>query len=116
MVLCAEDRVRGSPRLHTSFGDRISLRQLVERLECVLELHVRADALADALFKVLLHLLLDDEHDLFKARADRIEHGKVQNDVIVIVDRLDLFRTAETAAHAGCHDQKNRFFHKAFSS
>ena len=49
-------------------------------------------------FKVIwfFHLFFDDHDDLFKAGADRVKDGEIEDHMIVLVDRLDLLRSADT--------------------
>jgi hypothetical protein len=65
-------------------------------------LHTVADPLPELRF----HLVLDDEHNVAEARAPCVKQGKINDDVSLRIDRLDLLEAAEAAAHTGGHDHE----------
>ena len=65
-------------------------------------LHTVADALPELRF----HLALDDEHNVAEARAPCVKQRKINDDVSLWIDRLDLLETAEAAAHAFGHNHE----------
>ena len=54
--------------------------------------------------------MLDDEHDRFKPGAVGIEQAVIQNRFPGGANGLDLLQATEPAAHAGCHNDKDRLF------
>ena len=65
-------------------------------------------AVADAFAELRFHLALDDEHHVAEARAPCVIQRKINDDMSLCVDRLDLFEPPEAAAHARGHDNKGR--------
>ena len=105
----------GAPGLHAVSGDGIALRQLVDGLVDEGDVEVLLHAVDDGLTEALLQLGLDDEHQIPEACAVGIQQGEIDDDVTLIVHGSDLLQTAEAAAHAGSHDNQNRFLHNSLS-
>ena len=112
LVKRAERGVGGAPGLHPALRDGKALRQLIQGLVGVGQVHAGGlDAIADGRAKVRFHLGLDDADHLAEARAHGVEYGKIDNDVSGVVHGRDLLATAETAAHARRHDDECRSVH-----
>ena len=110
-VTGAGDGVTRAPRLGAALGNGVALGNLIHLLEHVLHLEVLLHAIADDLAEISLDLLLDDKDHLAETGLPCIVHGKVDDDVALIVHRGDLLQAAETGAHAGCHNDQYRFSH-----
>ena len=99
----------GAEGLHAAFGNRIPLGQVGQFLKSVLHIDHLGKAVADGSLEGVLDLMLDDEDHGFKAGALGVIDGIVDDQLAVSAHGVDLFQTAVTAAHAGGHDNKNRF-------
>ena len=104
MVACRQNGVARAPRLLAAFRHRKALRQVIQLLENIFDLHVLRYAVADNLFKVLKKLLLDDEDYLGKARLRGIKNRKIHDNLAVFANGIDLLQAAVTAAHTGRHN------------
>ena len=114
-LLRAPDRVRRAERLFASLGRGQTLRQVIERLIGVIDLHEAARLAADGLLERLVQLGADDEHHALEAGAVRVVDRVIQNDLTVRTDGVDLLEAAVARAHACRHNDQNRFIHM-FSS
>ena len=96
----------GSPRLRAAFGERNPFRQAVKLLIDVGHMEEFFHAVADARTEFSFHLALDDEHHIAETGAPCVEQGKINDDVPLRIDRLDLLEPPEAAAHSGSHNDK----------
>ena len=102
----------GAPGLGPPLGDGVALRELVQLLEGVADLHGGLlQPGTDGFHKVLLNGFFDDDHGFFEACLPGIEEGVVQDGLPLGPHRVDLLQPAVAAAHTGGHDHKNRFLH-----
>ena len=104
VVACRQNGVARAPRLLAAFRHRKALRQVIQLLENIFDLHVLRYAVADNLFKVLKKLLLDNEDYLGKARLYGIKNRKIHDNLAVFANGIDLLQAAVTAAHTGRHN------------
>ena len=107
--------MRRAERLFASLGRGQTLRQVIERLIGVIDLHEAARLAADGLLERLVQLGADDEHHALEAGAVRVVDRVIQNDLTVRTDGVDLLEAAVARAHACRHNDQNRFIHM-FSS
>ena len=105
-TLAAGQRVTGSPWLGASGRDRNALRQTLQLLKDIGDMEIPFHAVAEAFAELRLHLALDDEHHVAEARAPCVKQGKINDDVSLRIDRLDLLEAAEAAAHAFGHNHE----------
>ena len=107
----AQNRMRRSPRLHSSFRNLEAFRDVVQVLECVLYVHDLCHPVSYSLFKVSLVLFLDDKDYFFEPCPFRIKDREIHNDMPFLIYRVDLFEAAVPASHARCHNDQYRFLH-----
>ena len=105
-TLAAGQRVTGSPRLRAAFGERNPFRQAVKLLIDVGHMEEFFHAVADARTEFSFHLALDDEHHIAETGASCVKQGKINDDVPLRIDRLDLLEPPEAAAHAFGHNHE----------
>ena len=103
-ALTAGQRMAGAPWLGASCRDGNALRQTLQLLKDIGDMEIPLHTVADALPELRFHLALDDEHNVAEARAPCVKQGKINDDVSLRIDRLDLLESAEAAAHTGGHD------------
>ena len=107
----AEHRVPCPPWLLAALRHGESGRKRLERLMRVFDRDTFADAVADDGAKIRFQFRLDDENDAAKTGAQRIENGKVNDDVAGVVHGRDLLESAKTAAHSRRHDDQLGCYH-----
>ena len=98
----------GAERLFPSFGSRQSVRQVFERLERIVYLHIAARLFSDCLLKSVLEFGLDDKDHAREACTVCVVDGIVENDLPAGSERVDLLEAAITRAHTRSHDNKRR--------
>ena len=103
-----------SPGLYPSLRDLKAFRNLVQLLEYIFHLHVPAYPVPHTLAEILLVFLLNDENDLFKSRAVRVIHGKINDLVPLRIHRIDLLEPAVAASHTCRQNYQYRFVHFSF--
>ena len=108
LALRAKQRMRGSPRLHTSLRHGISFGQVFKVLEHICGLDIFGNALTDGFFKIPQVLLFDDKNNFIKSRGNRVMDGIVNDKFAAGADRINLLQPAVTASHPGsknhqCH-------------
>ena len=114
-ALAGQNRLPGAPGLGAALRQADALRQRVQRLIGVGDLHTQLgaglfDAVADGLTERVLDVLADDEHDLVEPGLDGIMDGKIHDDLAVGADSGQLFDTAaEPGTDAGSHDDQSSF-------
>ncbi len=78
---------------------------------------MRLHAPADLLPKLLLNALFDQEDDLLKPCRHRVIYRKINDQISMIVNRIDLFQSPIAASHPCRHDHKYWFFpHRSYLS
>ena len=100
----AQYRMCGSPWLHTSFRYLKSLRNIVEILEHIGNVHDLFHPLSYRLFKIRLVFFFDNKYHFLKSGTFRIEDRKVHNNMSLFVNRIDLFQPSISASHSCCHN------------
>ena len=105
-ALAAGQRMAGAPWPGASGRDGNALRQTLQFLKDIGDMEILLHAVADALPELRFHLALDDEHHVAEARAPCVKQGKINDDVSLRIDRLDLLEAAEAAAHAFGHNHE----------
>ena len=109
----AQQGVDGAEGLRTPLGDGVKIRHGGKILERVGHLHgaavlrrlVPQIAAAQPLHH-LLHLRLDDEHDLVEPRPDGVVDGVFHQDLMVGADAVHLLAAAVAGAQARRHDDQ----------
>ena len=81
--------------------NRKAIRQAIQGLIGVFDVHAAAQAVGDAFVKVLLQLGLDDADHLVKPRADGVVNGIVDQKMILRIHGGNLLQTAIAAAQPG---------------
>ena len=110
-----QDGVGGAPGLYALLGDGVALGQIVQLLIGILHVDDLAQTVADSGLEGILDLMLDDEDHGLKAGAAGVVDGVVNDELIVVANRVHLLKSAVAAAHTGGHNYKNRFFHTIHS-
>ena len=105
-VSCADHSVTGPPWLFPALGHLVAFRQGVQGLIDIVYVEERSDPIADAFPEIVFHFFFYDEYYLAEACTVCIVQGVVNDDLSFIVNGNDLFWTAETAAHAGGHNDQ----------
>ena len=101
----------GSPGFDASFRHLITIWQDIELLINVIDIEILFHPAADAVFKILFYLMLDDKDDLTETRTVSVIERKINNGMAVIVNGHDLLQPAKAAAHSGSQNYKGRLFH-----
>ena len=109
-----EHSVGGAPGLDAAFRHGETGGQAVHLLVGIVEGNLSGYARSDGLGKVLLVLLLDDEHYLGKAGLHGVVDGEVHDDVLLRIQCGNLLHAAKAAAEACCHNQKGGCVHIPF--
>ena len=99
----AHDRMSGSPWLHTAFRNCKSLWQIVQILKYKFHLDVLTHTISDSCTEICLILLLYDKYDFFKSSLNSIIDRKINDNVPILINRIDLLQTAISASHTCCH-------------
>ena len=95
----AQDGVRRAPWLPASLGNGKPVGQaLRELLIHIVHLHVRLDAVAHDVAKVIRDTAVDDEYHALKPGADGVEERIVDDDLSVRADGIDLLEPAVARA------------------
>ena len=106
-----EHRVSRAPRLYAPFRNRKACRKILKPLKRVFNRHVLRNAVAHDRAEIRVQLFLDDKNHLREAGAHCVKHREIHDDLAVFPDGIDLLQAAVTAAHAGRHNDQNRFLH-----
>ena len=77
-----------SPRFYTSFRYFIAFRNVVDILISICYVHVFFHTFSHMLFELFFDLVFDYEYDLLKAGSLCIIHGKIHDNMSVIVYRI----------------------------
>ena len=108
--------MRGAEWLHAPFRQHDARGNVVKLLKGIGHLHVRRDTCADRCLEIGLDGMLDDEHNLLKAGAERIENGVVDDEAAFRVDGVHLLDAAAIAASHACgEDRQYGFLHAVLS-
>ena len=99
----------GAPGLYALLGDGVALGQIVQLLIGILHVDDLAQTVADGGLEGILDLMLDDEDHGLKAGAAGVVDGVVNDELIVVANRVHLLKSAVAAAHTGGHDNEDRF-------
>ena len=107
-IAAGAKRVRGTPRLCTFRRSGKSVGKIIRVLEGIFDLYASAHAGTDGFLEFFQVFLLDDKDDLIEAGTNAIVYRIIDNKLAVMPDRVDLFKTAVTAAQTGsendsCH-------------
>ena len=90
----------GSPGLHPLFGNAVSFRQVVKLLEHVSDIQAFFEAVPHLLTEFLLKIPPDHKNDAGKSCANGVIDRIIQQSFTGRSDRIHLFQSAVTAAHA----------------
>ena len=112
----AENSMPGSPWFYAAFRHRKSIRNILKFLKNISNFHKSLCSFADGLTENLFVFSFNNKDHLFEACADSIINGKINDDMSIGIDGVNLFQPAITAAHAGCHNYKYRFLHLSVPS
>ena len=105
-----------SPWFYAAYRHRKSIRNILKFLKNISNFHKSLCSFADGLTENLFVFSFNNKDHLFEACADSIINGKINDDMSVGIDGVNLFQPAITAAHAGCHNYKYRFLHLSVPS
>ena len=105
-----QNRMRRSPRLCPPLRNTVALREIVQLLIRILNMHRTGETVPDCLMERLLDLALDNKNHSLKARALRVIDRIIQQKLTVIADRVNLLQSAVAAAHTGSHNDQYRLF------
>ena len=114
-ALAGQDSLSRSPGLLPPFRQGDALRQIVQRLKGIPDLHTqlgadRFDTVADDFPEVRFDLFADDKNDLTKTCPDGIVDGIIHDDLTMKANRLQLFDAgAISGTNAGGHHNKCLF-------
>ena len=104
----------GAPGLHAALRDLKPFRYLIHLLIHIRHIHISADTVAYVDLEFRLNGLLDDKDNLLKSSLFCIKNGEINDDVAILIHRVNLLQTAVTASHTCCHDYQYRFFSHVF--
>ena len=107
-VAGAQHRVHRAVGLGAALGHLVPGRQGAVILEGVLHADLLGQLVAADALHVLQHVRPDDEDHLVKARADRVAHGILQQDLVVGAHARDLLVAAVAGRHARRHYDQRR--------
>ena len=107
----AHDRMSGSPWLHTSFRNCKAFRKIMQILEYKFHLDMLTHTISDSGTEISLILLLYNKYNFFKPCLNSIIDRKINDNVPVLINRIDLLQATISASHTCCHYYQYRLFH-----
>ena len=106
-----------SPWLYASVRNRKSIRKRIQILVNIRNLHLLRDTRTDPFAEQLLIFLLYNKNHFLESGTHRVIDRKIDNNMTVLIDRVDLLHSAIAASHSCRHYYQNRFlfFHNDHS-
>ena len=107
---CGHNGMCGTPRFLTTFGNAVSIRQVIKLLKCIINFHVFCRTVVNQLSEVFFVFAFNHKNGLLESRHKCIIKRKIQDYLPFIAYRFYLLQPSKAAAHTGCHYNQNRFF------
>jgi len=106
-LACGHDGVSRTEGLYAAFGNLEALGKLL-LLICVTDIDaVGTKSASDLFLEELFVFGLDDDDEFVKACELCVVDGEVHDEFALVRKRGQLLHAAETAAHAGCHNNQS---------